>query len=603
MTSSVDLDHRQPPFDLLSVDQLARLQRSTDLVYFAAGEASLQEGSASTAVFVIYRGRFQALRITSEGTRENFSEYGPGDVIGAFSVMTGKARYTYEALEQSLCFAIDAAAFLKAQKDNPAFAAWFLEGLSAKRQMLAAQDRPGELAQAMLTRVGDAQLAPALFLNKDSTLREARLEMKRLGVSCALVPDTQLGPGILTRTDLLDALALDDRSPNDPIAPLLRRPLVGVRPQEVLFQALVSMTEHHVERVVVQDGAQILGTIGMAEVLSHYSSHSHLIGLQLARASRVEDVRAAALRIPDLVRSLHAQGARISFLTELVSALNGRVLARLWELMVPAPWRDQICLLVLGSEGRREQILKTDQDNALILPEGLDWPELNDTMIDFGNELQACGWPPCPGGVMVRNPHWRHDLSHWRTSIAHWSRSSDPQALLDFAITVDARPVAGHLDFFESLRATFFDAARNDVVLHHFAAAALAFHTPLTLFGNLKAGDQGTDIKRGGVFPLVHGLRTLALRHGVPDRNSFRRAEGVAAAGGMSEQLARDVQQALSVFLRLRLSQQLETARQGQTPDNFLRIAQLRRLDRELLRDALGVVDSFKSLLRRTFHL
>jgi CBS domain-containing protein len=572
------------------------------MVYFARGERPLQAGHASPAVYVIYRGRMQALR-SAGAEEERLAEYGPGDLIGAFAVLMQRARFTYEALEQTLCLAIDAAAFLAVQADNPRFAAWFHEGLSAKRQLLAAQDRPGELAETMLTRVADAQLAPALQLPAETSLREARTQMKRLGVSCVLVDDGVAGLGIVTRTDLLDALALDGRSPADSIAHLVRRPLVAVRRDEVLFQALVSMTEHVVERVVVLDGDTPMGTLGMAEVLSHYSSHSHLIGLQLARANRVEDVRAAALRMTDLVRSLHAQGARISFLTELVSALNGRVLQRLWELLLPAPYREQICLLVLGSEGRREQILKTDQDNALILPDGMDWPELEPHMRAFGDELQACGWPPCPGGVMVRNPAWRHSLAGWREHLQQWSRSTDPRAMLDLAITLDARPVAGDEGLFERLRPLFMAVAGNDIVLHHFAAAALAFHTPLTLFGNLKAGEQGTDIKKGGVFPLVHGLRALALRHGVPDRNSFRRAEGIAAAGGMSSDLARDVQQALSVFLRLRLTQQIEAARRGEQPDNYLRVAELRRLDRELLRDALGVVDAFKALLKRSFHL
>jgi CBS domain-containing protein len=204
---------------------------------------------------------------------------------------------------------------------------------------------------------------------------------------------------------------------------------------------------------------------------------------------------------------------------------------------------------------------------------------------------------------MVRNPAWRHTVAGWRSHLQQWSHSTDPRAMLDFAITLDARPVAGDSGLFDSVRTTFMEAARNDVVLHHFAAAALAFHTPLTLFGHLKAGERGTDIKKGGVFPLVHGLRALALRHGVTDRNSFQRAENIAAAGGMSVELARDVQQALSVFMRLRLGQQLQGARRGEPPDNYLRVTELRRLDRELLRDALGVVDAFKGLLKRSFHL
>jgi CBS domain-containing protein len=221
----------------------------------------------------------------------------------------------------------------------------------------------------------------------------------------------------------------------------------------------------------------------------------------------------------------------------------------------------------------------------------------------FSAELQACGWPPCPGGVMVNNPEWRHGVSAWADRLQRWSRSTDPKAMLDFAIALDARPVAGDARLFDELRPALMQAGRNDVVLHHFAAAALAFHTPLSLFGNVKAGEHGTDIKKGGVFPLVHGLRALALRHSVPVRNSFRRAVAIAAAGGMSTEPARDVQQALSVFLRLRLSHQIESARRGEPPDNFLRVGELRRLDRELLRDALAVVDSFKAHLKRSFHL
>ncbi len=600
--STLDLDPTQAPFTLLDGAELARLQKATDLIYFTKGERPLAVGEASKSVYVIWRGRMQAVRPGEQGD-ERLAEYGPGDVMGAFAVIMGQARYTYEALEQTLCFAIDATAFSMVLQANARFAAWFLEGLSAKRQMLATQERPGELAETMLTRVADAQLAPALILAAESTLREARTEMKRLAVSCALVADADLGLGIVTRTDLLDALALDGMQPQDPIAGLVRRPVRTVRPDEVLFQALVSMTEHHVERVVVADGEAVLGTVGMAEVLSHYSSHSHLIGLQLARATRLEEVRSAALRMTDLVRSLHAQGARISFLTELVSALNGRVLKRIWEFLLPAEVRDRCCLLVLGSEGRREQILKTDQDNALILPDGLEVTGIDEAMHAFSAELQACGWPPCPGGVMVSNPVWRHSVPSWIEHLQRWSRGTDPQAMIDFAIALDARPVAGDLTLFDALRPTLLQAGRNDVVLHHFASAALAFHTPLTLFGKVRAGEQGTDIKKGGVFPLVHGLRALALRHGVPERNSFRRAEAIAAAGGLSAELARDVQQAMSVFLRLRLSHQLESVRRDELPDNFLRVDELRRLDRELLRDALAVVDQFKAHLKRSFHL
>jgi CBS domain-containing protein len=597
-----DFDLDGPPFDLLTADELQRLQRGVDLVYFDKGARPIREGERSASVFVVHRGHMQAIRDGRDG-EERLGEYGPGDVLGAFAVMMGQARFTYEALEQTLCLSVPAADFSHAMRDNPRFAAWFLEGLGAKHQLLAEGSGGSDLAELMLTRVADAQLAPALRVDAGTSLGEARRRMKAHRVSCVLVDTADGGTGIVTRTDLLDALALDGQPPTAAIAPLVRSPLIGVRHDEVLFSALVSMTEHHVERVVVLRDHQPIGTLGMTEVLSHYSSHSHLIGLQLARAESFDDIRTAARRINGLVRTLHAQGARIGFLMELVSALNARVMASLFERLVPAEHRQRMCLLVLGSEGRREQIIKTDQDNALIVDDDLDWPGLPAAMARFSEEVAACGWPPCPGGVMVSQPQWRHAASDWRRRIDGWAGSSDPRDMLDFAITFDARPIAGNPKLLADLEPAFASAARNDVVLHHFARAALQFPTPLTLFRQVRAGERGTNIKKGGVFPLVHGLRTLALACGVDERNSFRRADGVVAAGGLSEALGRDVHQALEVFQRLRLRRQLEVLRAGGEPDNYLHVDQLSRLDRELLRDALLIVDEFKGVLQRRFHL
>src|SRR5690606_32556208 len=151
---------------------------------------------------------------------------------------------------------------------------------------------------------------------------------------------------------------------------LASRPLVTIGTGEVLFQALIEMTERQIERVVVTEGSRVAGTLGMAEVLAHFASHSHLISLRLARARTVEEIAGAAAGMTRLVHSLNLHGARIPYMMELVSALNSLVMRRIFELVVPAELREGICLLVMGSEGRREQLLKTDQDNALVLADG-----------------------------------------------------------------------------------------------------------------------------------------------------------------------------------------------------------------------------------------
>lgn len=599
------LDLDSPPFDLLDAGQKQRLAAAVDLAYHAAGTRIIEAGAPSDHVQVILKGAVQAFDGRgADSTR--FADYGPGDLFGAFAVIAGRARHRYEATHDTVCFLIPAETFKALLAENPRFAAYFHEALSVKRKLLAEQQQPGELARLMLTRVADAQLAPVHEVPPGTGIGEAVAALRVHRVDCLLVSPGagEEGPGIVTRTDLLDAMALQGLPREAPVGPLATRPLLAVRADEVLFQALVTMTEHHVERVVVRDGdGRAVGSLGMAEVLAHYASSSHLISLRLARARDVGEIAEAAAGMADLVRQLHAQGARMSYLMELVSALNSRILARVFALCVPAQFHDRLCLLVLGSEGRREQILKTDQDNALVLADGFDWDGLPAAMDAFSAALERIGYPPCPGRVMVSNPHWRLTASEWRARIGHWARVADGQGALDLAITLDARPVAGQAALYESLRPAIQALGQDNIGLKYLAEATLSKGNPLTWLGHVRETDGRADLKRGGVFPLVHGLRVLALRHGIAHRNSFDRCAALVAAGALSPELGRDVPQALAVLMRLRLGQQLADLDAGLPPSNGVDVAGLRRLDRELLRDALRVVNAFKEHVADVFHL
>ena len=216
--------------------------------------------------------------------------------------------------------------------------------------------------------------------------------------------------------------------------------------------------------------------------------------------------------------------------------------------------------------------------------------------------IEACGWPPCPGGVMVKNAAWRGSAGTWEERISAWIREPTPEAMLNLAILVDARPVAGAAALVEPVLGALRQSLGQDVAVRAMADQAVRFHTPLSWFGRIKGGEAGTDLKKGAIFPMVHGLRTLALQAGIAERNSFARADALVAAGALSAELGRDLQQALAVCLRLRLGEQLKVKGEG-VPDNRVHVEKLRRLDRELLRDALRVVNDFQDHLRHRFRL
>ena len=596
-------DFSHPPFDLLGAHEQQWLARKLDLVLFAPGQRVIEQAEASAAVYVILKGEVVATDV-EDGQETPFGDYRHGDLFGAFAAIAGRARHRYRAREETLCYAIPAEAFRELIAHNPRFSAYFLESMAVKKRLLRERDRPSDLAEVMLSRIRDGLVVAPVLLPAGQPVEAAVRAMRAARVDNVLVQfgaaDSRLlaDLGIVTRTDLLDALALKGASPADPVDAHARRPVIAVEDEALLFEALVTMTQKRIHRIVVTRGGEVRGTLGLMEVLSHFSAKSHLINFRLEQAQSSADLHAIAQEFTGLVRTLYAQGAKIRFLMDLISALNTRLLARLCELDPPPV---PLTLLVLGSEGRHEQILKTDQDNALILPEGAADPV--GFAEGYSAELQRMGFPPCPGGVMVRNPVWRRSEREWLRTVRQWTYAADGAAVMNLAILFDASVVYGPPEPLAVLKQAIHGLAGDRGAMARFAEPAVAFRTPLTLFGGLKEGEQGLDLKKGGIFPVVHGVRALALRHGIAPTNTYARIEALVAAERLHPDTGRDLAQALSVLIRLRLGEQLAALGRGEAAGNALKVDQLRRLDLDLLRDALRVVRDFQGQLRREFGL
>ena len=602
MLDQVDIDTSHPPFDLLDDAGKATLKAAVDLVFYPAEATILHAEQEAEAAFVVAKGLVQAFDSRATGGERAFADLGPGDLFGSHAVLSGRARHSYRAAEESLCYTIPAAVFRQLTEQQPRFGAWFLEGMAVKRRHRQ-RERYAASGRALIARISDTQPAPLVRVKPETAIADATRKLKQQRVECLIVEDPQLGPGIVTRTDLLEAMALSFQQPSDPVGPLASRPVISVERNALLYEALVRMTEHHIERVLVHEGDQLYGTLGMAEVLAHYSSASHLIALELGRAQSVAQVADAATKLPHLVGTLFNQGAKMRFLMDLVSALNGRILERLYQLCVPPPLQEQMALLVLGSEGRSEQLLRTDQDNALVLADDLDPAAAAQAAATLSAAIGQCGWPPCPGQVMISNSQWRGDAPTWTERVQHWIAEPDSAAMMNLAILTDARAVAGNRKLAEPVLASLRSALGQDLALRSMAHQAIEFHTPLSWFGRIKHGEHGTDLKKGAIFPIVHGLRTLSLAEQIEARNSFQRADELVTRGTLSKAFGRDLQQSLALCMRLRLDAQLRHQGEASAHPNHVQADQLPRLDRELLRDALRIVGEFQDHLRQRFRL
>jgi CBS domain-containing protein len=349
----------------------------------------------------------------------------------------------------------------------------------------------------------------------------------------------------------------------------------------------------------------VLGVLGQLDLVSFVANHSHIIGVQIDEAGSIAELKAAADRVEELVRLLHGSGIRIERVTRLVSELNRRLVARAWGLVAPPELVARSCLLVMGSEGRGEQIVRTDQDNALLLADGFDTHEVPAAAARFSAAMLELGWPPCPGGIMVDRPAWCRPLAEWRSALGEWIYGADPEAPLHLAIFLDAAAVAGDAALLAAAREHLDRVLSGaDAFLARFAAAADQFHVPRGWFDWLpgRRSDPPLDLKKLGTFPIVHGVRALALEHRLREVGTAERLHALVAGGHFDPTQARDLVDALHLLMGLRLTHQLRQRESGQAASNEVRPSELSTLEREPLRDALAIVKAFRLWLRQHFR-
>ena len=462
-----------------------------------------------------------------------------------------------------------------------------------------------EMLSLVTARIRDAFLRKPFYVDGATDLVSVCRELSQRGLTQALVKDSGR-VGIFTTTDLRDALLRPVPPQQLPVRDVARFAIVTVDADADLFEALWLMVRHRVHRLVVTDHGQVIGVLGQLDLVSFVANHSHIVALQIDEAASLADLRAAAQRIDEMVTLLHGSGIRIERITRLVSELNTRLIARLWAVLAPPDVVGSSCLLVMGSEGRGEQILKTDQDNALLLRDGFAPPGLPALAAEFSAALAGLGYPPCPGHIMVTNPLWRQQVSAFRETLRGWVHGGHTDGPMHLAIFFDAACVAGDAALLADARVHLDQVlGGQDTWLARFAAAADQFQEPGNWLTRLtsKRDEQALDLKKLGTFPIVHGVRALAMQQGVREQGTASRVQQLVSLGKLDAVLARDVVDALHLLMGVRLSHQLKQRSAGLPASNEVRPSELSTLEREPLHDALGIVKGFRSFLRVHFKL
>lgn len=598
-------DFTSSPFDGLDADEQQLVRDAVDIAYFREGDTILEPGIEPSHLFVVIKGH-----VSQFDAGEMVATYGPHDCFDGRSLVAGRATSRFVAAEEVLAYELAKATVNTLISRNATFGALLFSDLSHKLGALAQRHSEREMHALTASRVAEAFLRPAHVVDADTGIVAVATLMQAQRTSSVLVRDgARLG--IFTNTGLqravLDGRALDTLA----VRELATFRLVSISPDAPLFDALALMIQHQVHRLVVAQGDRIVGLLEQLDLLSFLSNHSYLITVQIVQAQDLDALAAQAARIGRFVALLYRGGTKVGQIGKLVQALNAKLFERTWQLVAPPGLVAESCLFVMGSEGRGEQLLKTDQDNGLILRDDANSSEADVAQAcqRFSAALRDFGYPDCPGGIMVSNPAWRRTASAFASTVRNWLLRPDPQGLMALAIFIDAHAVAGDAALLHQVRAEVDELiAADDALLGRFAAAIDAFPEESGGWWNrlLLVGEhdrQTLDLKKCGIFPVVHGVRSLALREHVQATGTQARIDALVAAGRLASDYAADLADSLHFLMGLKLQAGLAELETTGMVSGGVRRDRLSSLERDLLKDALAVVKRFKVIVRSQFHL
>ena len=612
-----------PPFSLLGEDILRRIADEVVLEHYPRGKEILsQNGPAAEHLYILREGAVKVCVRTNEGEEVLIDHRSAGDFFGLLSFACGDvSRDTIVAVEDTSCYLLGKRTVLELLQTHAAFADFCFRSRLRRFQDLTyreIRDRTllygGGDKLLFTTVLGDLVSRQVVTAPEDSSIREAAQIMEQRGISSLVLVDGHGYPsGLVTDRDLRNKVVSRGRDPGGPVSGIMSITLIKAEARDYCFEALLKMMRYQVHHLLVVDNGQLKGIITNHDLMMLQGTSPLFLAREIEDQDTIDGLARTAGKMNKVITVLLREGARAAHITRIMTEINDRLVRKVLEVterrLGPPPLA--YCWIVFGSEGRKEQTFRTDQDNAIIhADEDGDGTGNEDYFSSFAaavrDGLAACGFPPCSADYMASNPQWRQPLRIWKKYFRNWIAEPTPEAILRSLIFFDFRPVHGDLLLAERLRAFLNQAIRdNRSFLQHMAGTVLQNRPALGVFGQLAGERSGVhrgkiNIKVHGLSPIVDLARLGALDAGVFETSTIGRLGRLKDREQAPDLSARDLEQAFELLLSLRIRHQFRQIEAGSEPDNHIDPRTLGRMDQRLLKEAFRLILSVqRTMLRR----
>ncbi len=619
-----------PPFNLLKLEDLLKISSQVSIIYLEKGDTLFKKGDNFNEHFYMVRnGGVSLLHTTTNNTQEIINISDAGDVFGVRPLIAKEDyKLTATANEESIVYAIPINTFETVTNNNAKVYKFLITAFATNSYDPYTAEETGKIFGDYLPNNSQdiVNFQTANYTKKpitckiDSTLKEAAIKMSANKIGCIIVVDDNKNPvGIITNSDIKNKIATGLFPIETSVSNIMNTPVFTSKKNITVADGQLQMIKHSIGHLcITKDGtvnSKLIGVLTHHDVLVTLGNNPSVILKEIKRAKRTKKLRAARLKANNLIKSYLEQNIPLSHIVKLISQINDAVTVRAIEIALkkmPTPPPVPFSWMAIGSQGRKEQLLFTDQDNAIVFQDVTEdkYEETQNYFLELAKlvtkSLNKIGFEYCEADMMASNKEWCKSISEWKSQFSGWILNPDDKAILLSSIFFDFNSVYGDKSLIEDLSDSIYSALDETALFFKFLGRdALKNPSPLGLFKRFvfEKNDEEKDlfnIKSRALMPLIDAARLLILSKKVKGiNNTSLRYEKLAELEPNNKELYESCSYAFKALSKFKTKQGLLHNNSGK----FIKIETLTKEEQLKLKRCFKPISEIQETLKLRFDL
>jgi CBS domain-containing protein len=612
------------PFSFIPEDDLSLLLE----------DLSIKTFPKNTIIFTQGESKVDHLYIIKEGSAERYYQdnkqkilrglLGEGDLFGGISILLNKsiAVRSLKVIENTSFYCISKKRFLEICDRYPTFSEYFTD-IFGKRMINRSyaeivaknfQPKEDEGSPFFNRPVSSIVNFDLVECSSDISIRKAAEIMSRKRCSSIFIEQKKgIYTGIVTDHDLRSRVIAKGYDTDRPVRDIMSSPLKTISQKALVVEALMEMMGKNINHIAVTDETDhVIGVVTDHDLLTSQGNSPLFLAREISKAENLKEIIEKYKDLPRTIQNQINIGAKAKNVNRLITTISDTILDKLigFALKDLGPAPVSFVFMVMGSEGRKEQTLKTDQDNAILYEDVNDKKKsekIQNYFLQLGEKvcdmLDQTGYAYCKGDVMAKNPRWCQPLSVWSSYFTNWIHTAEPKALLRASIFFDFRGAYGDQSLTERLRQSLFTSLEGwPGFFRHLAENAIQVKPPIGFFRNFVVESRGKhrnafDIK-SAMVPVVDFARIYALKNRVEATNTLDRLERLFLEGRITQQSYNELEQGYMYMMQLRIVRQIQKIIDEKVQaDNYIKPKKLSRLDQTMLKEIFKRLETSQTKL------